>query len=169
MIAEVALAVAAVTLVVSNLRIRGIKNRDVKLLAEHSAMADHIVESGNPFGRADSDPWYAHQWSDPTKDVIYTSKLPWSYDRVVVETTACEKCKILHRHIVKGMELATSKGLHFKEGVFYSGVRVSDPGCPFPSKLVVGSSMKNATFDVEHGADNLSEESSGEESPCVPE
>lgn len=134
MIAEFALAVAALALAVNNYRARDIQNRDQKLLAEHSAMAESLLESGSPFQRDELDPWYKHDWSESTKDVIYTSKLPWSYDQVIVEVKSCNKCQTVSRHIVKGLSLARKKALQFEEGFYYSGAKFINPGCPFPDE-----------------------------------
>lgn len=133
-IVELALVTAVATLVFANFKAKSIKERDQKLLAQNTAMAESVLDSGSPFDRDESEPWYSHRWSEPTKDILYTSKLPWSYDQVVIATSVCEKCQTVHRYIVSGIELAKEKGLQSEEGFFYSGVRISSPGCPFPDR-----------------------------------
>lgn len=134
MIAEIALVVAGAALLLSNIKAKNTKQSNTKLLAENSAMAESLFDGGSPFQRDPDEPWYQHDWTEPERDVLYTSKLPWSYDQVLVNVAVCRKCQTVHRYIVSGTELAKQKGLQVEEGFYYSGLKISNQGCPFPDK-----------------------------------
>ena len=141
MIAEVALTAAVIAIAIDHFRIKSSEDRVSRILAEHGIIADLAINFGD---RDETDLWYPHSWSKPTTDVIYTSRLPWSYEQVVVNITHCEKCRMVHRHVVKGMKLAIHKGLQMEDGFYHSGVKTANPGCPFPDRIA-GSDL--SAFD----------------------
>ena len=149
MIVEIILSAAAITLAWTNARARSIHIQDKKLLTDNLMMAEHVLEAGMP----DTEALHQHNWSKPTQDILYMSKVPWSYDQVVMNVSVCSKCQIVHRYIVSGMELAKKKGLCAEEGLFYSGVKVIGMSCPFPDK------QPDAWEDVQV---------TDEESSCIP-
>jgi len=156
MIVEVALTAAAVAIVVDHFRMKAVKERDQRILITHGIIADLAINFGE---KDETDLWYPHRWSKPTRDVIYTSKLPWSYDQVIANVTHCEKCRMVHRHITKGMKLATYKGLQIEDGFYHSGVKTANPGCPFPDRIMTSNiSAFNSTVIDCH-----------EERACTPE
>jgi len=97
-------------------------------------MTETMIQEKSPFDGSEFNTWYQHDWSEPSKDILYTSKAPWSYDQVIVHVAVCSKCQMVHRYIVSGMDLAIKKGLQTEEGFYFASVKMPNPGCPYPNK-----------------------------------
>jgi hypothetical protein len=130
MIVETMLAIAAIAVAWTNIHARNVQLRDKKLLTDNLTMAEHVLDADT----LSTDVLHQHNWSKPIQDILYASKVPWSYDKVVMNVSVCSKCKIVHRYIVSGMELARKKGLCAEEGLFHSGIKVMVMSCPFSDK-----------------------------------
>jgi hypothetical protein len=128
LVVDLVLGAAVVALIATNLRDKKLLKENRKLLTENRHISEYML--GDPIEGNFSNPT-PHDWSDPQPDTVLTSKSPLSYDRVVVNVTHCNRCKLVHRYIVSGYSLAKKKGLLDVEGFYRSGVKVPNQGCEF--------------------------------------
>ena len=120
---DVILAAACVALFATNVRDKRLLRENKKLQSQNGTISQYLLGDGSE-GHA-----IPHDWGDPAEDVIFTSKSPVSYDKVVLEITSCRKCKMISKHIVQGHALAQKKGFVDMEGFFFDGVKTANYGC----------------------------------------
>ena len=129
---EFALAIAAFALLGSSINDWRKKKIHNNVRHQHSKMqkaVDTIVEGEYEGGE------FQHQWSRPNEDAISPAFSPFALGGqvVVLRTTVCDNCHLVHRYIVRGFEAAQKRKLDV-EGFFISGVKVLDRGCSGPKK-----------------------------------
>ena len=128
LIVDVVLGAAVIALIATNVRDKRILKENQKLLAENQHISEYMLGEPSEIDYKEPNP---HDWSEAVSDTIFTSKSPVSYERVVVNTTHCKNCKLVHRYIIKGYALAKKKNLLGVEGFYRSGVKVRNQGCEF--------------------------------------
>ena len=97
-----------------------------KLKEQNERLSEYLLTDGSKSLR---NPHAHHIWRLPQTEELYSSKLPWSYDRVLMETWVCTRCHIVHKVIVQGSDLAKRKNLSGIEGYYVDGSKQPDPGC----------------------------------------
>lgn len=101
-----------------------IKKENKRLLKQNQVFGEHLLTENKSLSSTEN-----HDWEGPFTDVLYTSKIPWSYERVVCHIWICKKCRITHKVIVSGLTLAKKKNISV-EGFYLGGSQiVQDPGC----------------------------------------
>lgn len=124
---DLILGAAVLALFFTNIRDRRLLKQNELLLKRNDSMSEYLLGDGdNEHLRCKLTP---HNWSNPLSDVVYKSKSPVSYDRVVVSTSVCSECQLVHKYITEGHILAQKKSLLHLEGFYLGGVRALDHGC----------------------------------------
>jgi hypothetical protein len=127
-IIDIVLVAAVAALIATNLRDRRLLRENQKLLAQNTTISEYMLEPTSP-GSLTEEP-NNHDWSNPPiEDTVFTSRSPISYERVILNVSHCKRCKLVHRYIVSGWDLAKKKGLLDVEGFYYAGIKVPNRGC----------------------------------------
>lgn len=124
---DVILGLAVSTLVAAGVKAKRLKRHNKMLVSQNDKMGDCLLVSGDDSGNKSK--LVHHTWSVPSSDVIYKSRNPVSYDRVIIHISVCHKCQLVHKYVVAGHSLAARKNLMHVEGFYSGGIRVSDAGC----------------------------------------
>jgi len=132
---EVALAAAFAALIGSELKERRLISQNKKLLHDNNRMTSTLALSTEEYEEQVKS--YQHKWGPSHEDVIYRSTSLISKEAVVVRTVSCEKCMLVHRHIVRGLSLANRKGIDV-DGFYLGGTKVFNSGCSVPDKTPDG-------------------------------
>jgi len=122
LIIDIILGTAVVALFATNVRDKKLLKENKKLSSQNQTFSQYLLGDGE-------DTHAPHEWGEPVEDVVFTSKSPVSFDRVILQVASCHKCKMVSKHIVQGHALAQKKGLVDLEGFFFSGVKTTNPGC----------------------------------------
>lgn len=127
LVIELLLGAACLALIATNVRDKKLIRQNRLLSSQNDRMGQYLLEEGDEERhRAKTRP---HRWSPPHSDVVYKSKSPVSYDRVVMSISVCADCQLVHRYLVEGHTLAQKKGLTYLEGFYLGGVKTVDRGC----------------------------------------
>jgi hypothetical protein len=119
---DIILGAACIALLATNIRDKKLLKENKKLQSQNQTFTQYLLGDGETKPTP-------HEWGEPVEDLVFTSKSPVSYDKVVLQVSSCSRCKIVSKHIIQGQALAQKKGMLDLEGFFFAGVKVTNSGC----------------------------------------
>lgn len=122
-VVDVILGAAVIALLAMNRRDKKLLKENKKLASQNTTFGQYLLGDGSNIVQS------PHDWTEPIQDVVFVSKSPVSFDRVVLATCSCRKCQMVSKYIVEGHALAEKKGFQHMEGFFFDGVKVVNTGC----------------------------------------
>ena len=150
LVIDLLLALSLLSSLASQASLYVIQKTNRRLKEENEVFYQHLLD--DPKLRENRDPKRRHEWKFLSVDVVAASRLPWSYERVVIKTWLCEHCHLAHKLISEGLTLARKKELLHLEGYFFTGNRLTiDPGCfkEFPDAVPAGSTSPGFSHSSE--------------------